>query len=74
MTAVEAYELTTGGGASDFARLIAACESVGPYCLIGGLAGFAFSSPPTSVTRNSQRAPWKPTFSEFAHELPAWKT
>src|SRR5215467_9855596 len=38
MTAVEAYELTTQGGATDFARVIAACESFGPYCLIGGLA------------------------------------
>ena len=38
MTAVEAYELTTKGGATDFARLIAACESFGPYCVIGGLA------------------------------------
>lgn len=38
MTAVEAYELTTRGGASDVARLIAACELFGPYCLIGGLA------------------------------------
>ena len=38
MTAAEAYELTTQGGATDFARLIKACESFGPYCLIGGLA------------------------------------
>ena len=38
MTALEAYEFTTHGGASDFARVIAACESFGPYCLIGGLA------------------------------------
>jgi hypothetical protein len=30
VTAVEAYELTTEGGASDFARLIAACEAFGP--------------------------------------------
>jgi len=38
VTAVEAYELTTEGGATDFARLIVACEAFGPYCLIGGLA------------------------------------
>ena len=38
VTAGEAYELTTQGGATDFARLIKACESFGPYCLIGGLA------------------------------------
>jgi len=30
--------LTTQGGATDFARLIKACETFGPYCLIGGLA------------------------------------
>ena len=33
MTALEVYELTTQGGATDFARLIQACESFGPYCL-----------------------------------------
>ena len=38
MTAAEAYELTTQGGTTDFARLIRACESFGPYCLIGHLA------------------------------------
>jgi hypothetical protein len=38
VTAAEAYELTTQGSATDFARLIKACESFGPYCLIGGLA------------------------------------
>jgi hypothetical protein len=38
VTAQGAFELTTAGGATDFARLIEACESFGPYCLIGGLA------------------------------------
>ncbi len=45
MTALEAYELTTRGGASDFARVIAACESFGPYCLIGGLAVNCYVEP-----------------------------
>jgi hypothetical protein len=45
VTAVEAYELTTQGGSSDFARLIAACESFGPYCLIGGLAVNCYVEP-----------------------------
>ena len=45
VTAAEAYELTTKGGASDFARLIAACESFGPYCLIGGLAVNCYVEP-----------------------------
>ncbi len=45
MTAVEAYDLTTQGGATDFARLIAACESFGPYCLIGGLAVNCYVEP-----------------------------
>jgi hypothetical protein len=45
VTALEAYELTTHGGASDFARIIAACESFGPYCLIGGLAVNCYVEP-----------------------------
>ena len=45
MTAVEAYELTTKGGATDFARLIEACKSFGPYCLIGGLAVNCYVEP-----------------------------
>ncbi|MFN0101774.1 MAG: hypothetical protein ACKV2U_06740 [Bryobacteraceae bacterium] len=45
MTAVEAYELTTRGGATDFVRLITACESFGPYCLIGGLAVNCYVEP-----------------------------
>src|SRR5580704_2151226 len=45
MTAREAYELTTHGGATDFARLIEACESFGPYCLIGGLAVNCYVEP-----------------------------
>jgi hypothetical protein len=45
VTAVEAYELTTQGGATDFARLIEACESFGSYCLIGGLAVNCYVEP-----------------------------
>jgi hypothetical protein len=45
VTAAEAYELTTQGGATDFARLITACESVGPYCLIDGLAVNCYVEP-----------------------------
>ena len=45
MTALEAYELTTEGGGTDFARLIKACESFGPYCLIGGLAVNCYVEP-----------------------------
>ena len=37
--------MTTQGGATDFARLIAACESFGPYCLIGGLAVNCYVEP-----------------------------
>lgn len=43
--AVEAYELTTKGGSTDFGAVIAACESVGPYCLIGGLAVNCYVEP-----------------------------
>ena len=42
---MEAYELTTRGGATDFARLIAVCESIGSYCLIGGLAVNCYVEP-----------------------------
>ncbi|MFZ0590765.1 MAG: hypothetical protein WAM39_09800 [Bryobacteraceae bacterium] len=45
MTAVEAYELTTQGGATDFPRLIEACELFGSYCLIGGLAVNCYVEP-----------------------------
>ncbi len=45
MTAREAYDLATDGGATDFARLIEACESHGPYCLIGGLAVNCYVEP-----------------------------
>jgi translation elongation factor EF-1alpha len=45
VTAAEAYELTTQGGATDFARLIDACQSFGSYCLIGGLAVNCYVEP-----------------------------
>jgi hypothetical protein len=45
VTAAEAYELTTRGGATDFARLISVCEMFGPYCLIGGLAVNCYVEP-----------------------------
>ncbi|HEX4227314.1 MAG TPA: hypothetical protein VHZ07_01500 [Bryobacteraceae bacterium] len=45
MTALEVYELTTQGGATDFARMIRICESVGAYCLIGGLAVNCYVEP-----------------------------
>jgi hypothetical protein len=45
VTAEEAYDLTTNGGATDFARLINCCESCGPYCLIGGLAVNCYVEP-----------------------------
>lgn len=37
--------MTTRGGGTDFARLIAVCESFGPYCLIGGLAVNCYVEP-----------------------------
>ena len=42
---MEAYELTTQGGSTDFARLIGACESFGPYCLIDGVAVNCYVEP-----------------------------
>lgn len=49
MTALQAFELTTKGGASDFAEVISACESYGPYCLIGGLAVNCYVEPVYTV-------------------------
>jgi hypothetical protein len=49
VTVAEVYELTTQGGATDFARLIRACESFGPYCLIGGLAVNCYVEPVYTV-------------------------
>jgi hypothetical protein len=45
VTAAEAYELTTLGGSTDFARVVAACEAAGSWCLIGGLAVNAYVEP-----------------------------
>jgi hypothetical protein len=45
MTATEAYDLTTQGGAADFARVVAACEKAGAWCLIGGLAVNTYVEP-----------------------------
>jgi hypothetical protein len=52
VTAAEAYELTTHGGATDFARLIQACEVFGPYCLIGGLAVNCYVEPVYTLDAN----------------------
>jgi hypothetical protein len=49
MTAVEAYELTTKGGATDFVRLIELCQTLGPYCLVGGLAVNCYVEPVYTV-------------------------
>jgi hypothetical protein len=45
VTAVEIFELTTKGGATDLACVIGVCESFGPYCLIGGLAVNCYVEP-----------------------------
>jgi hypothetical protein len=45
MTAAEVYDLTTQGGATDFARVVAACDAHGPWCLIGGLAVNTYVEP-----------------------------
>ncbi len=45
MTAVETYELATRGGATDFVRVIEACDLFGLYCLIDGMAVNCFVEP-----------------------------
>src|ERR1017187_3366538 len=64
VTAVEGYELTTQGGATDFARLIAACEAFGPYCLIGGLGVDCFV---VSGSRSTRLTPI------LVRSLPIWQ-
>jgi hypothetical protein len=49
VTALEAYELITQGGATDFIRVIEACESFGRYCLIDGFAVNCFVEPVYTV-------------------------
>jgi hypothetical protein len=49
MTAAEAYELTTRGGATDFARAICICESFGLYCVIGDWAVNCYVEPVYSL-------------------------
>ncbi len=45
MTAAQAYNFASSGGANDFAEVIAICEKSGPYCLIGGLALNSYIDP-----------------------------
>ncbi len=45
MTATEAYELTTHGGATDFALVVEVCDRFAPWCLIGGLAVNTYVEP-----------------------------
>jgi hypothetical protein len=45
MTAQEVFELTTQGGATDFCDVVRLCKSLGPYCLIGGLAVNCYVEP-----------------------------
>jgi hypothetical protein len=52
VTALEVYELSTKGGGTDFARVIATCESLGPYCLIGGLAVNCYVEPVYTLDAN----------------------
>ncbi len=45
VTPAEAYDLITQGGAAEFRRVVEACRSIGPYCLIGGLAVNCYVEP-----------------------------
>ncbi len=67
MTAVEVYELTTRGGATDFARLVEVCRSFGPYCLIGGLAVNCYVEP--VYTLDADLVVVSETLSQFATSL-----
>jgi hypothetical protein len=67
MTAAAAYELTTKGGATDFARLIEACESTGPYCVIGDFAVNCYVEPVYTLDADIVVIPSE----EHAHSLNA---
>lgn len=45
MTASEVFESVTGSGSSDFAVLVDALNTHGPWCLIGGLAVNCYVEP-----------------------------
>lgn len=45
MTAAEAYNFSTQGGADVFRRMVDVCRRSGPFCLIGGLAVNAYVEP-----------------------------
>lgn len=67
MTALEAYNLTAGGGGGDFARLIAACEAFGPYCLIDGLAVNCYVEP--VYTLDADLVVYAPNLSALSEHL-----
>ncbi len=83
MKTEEVYELTTRGGASDFARVVEICRRLGPYCLVGGLAVNCYVEPVYTldadfVVISSNMAELKATLAkdgfrleEFAHSLNA---
>ena len=83
MTALEVYESVTGGGGTDFARVIAICEEAASYCLIGGLAvncyvepvytmdaGFAITSPESQALEEMLKRDGF-TLKKFEHSLNA---
>ena len=45
MTTQEIYELTTKGGATDFATVVSICRQAGQFCLVGGLAVNCYVEP-----------------------------
>jgi len=65
VTSSEAYESTTQGGATDFARVIGACESFGSYCLIEGLAVNCYVEP--VYTLDADLVVIAPTFPGLRH-------
>jgi hypothetical protein len=83
MKTEEVYELTTRGGASDFARVVEICRRHGPYCLVGGLAVNCYVEPVYTLDADfvviaSNMADLKGTLTqagfrvdEFAHSLNA---
>ena len=65
MTVVEVFEMTSKGGATDFAVVIEFCQSLKGYCLIGGLAVNCYVEPVYTMDADFVLVPAAPP------ELPA---
>ena len=45
MTALQAFDLTTHGGRTDFVQVATLCDRFAPWCVVGGLAVNCYVEP-----------------------------